>query len=127
MKIVEPARTNEEITSESHPPFFTQYAPQPNMAGIIPVNSNNELSDHESATDFHPSLLLLNIQALNNDKVNELTIDLFRFSNIKVVCLTETWSSYDSLQSVYFRGFYSGSQFLQDNFSRRRCCHMVKI
>nr|CAI5851144.1 unnamed protein product [Callosobruchus analis] len=51
-------------------------------------------------TNFRePTFLLLNIQCINCDKVNDLSVALSDFEDLKFICLTETWATEASIKN----------------------------
>ena len=62
-----------------------------------------------------PDFLLLNVQSLNLEKINNIEIEYLSNSNIKFVCLTETWAKQDTINHLNFNNFYLSSNFCREN------------
>lgn len=52
-----------------------------------------------------PKLLLLNVRSINKYKTCDILLDMSKFKNIEILCLTELWKTVDSIYKVYFEGY----------------------
>lgn len=52
---------------------------------------------------------------MNLEKINNIEIEYLLNSNIRFVCLTETWAKQDTINHLNFDKFYLGSHFCREN------------
>lgn len=58
----------------------------------------------------------MNIQSINNEKINDLAIDISKLDKLRFICLTETWFNDNSALNYIIPGFYLST------FYKRNVC-----
>lgn len=65
---------------------------------------------------FDPNILLLNINTINVNKINNLTVDIKSYPNLNFLCLVETGVKPDLINIVHINGYKLVSSYCRSSF-----------